>query len=97
MQFKFFVINLLYKLFFFFNYKKICHFRILMLHDIKRKNFKKLESNLKFLVKNYNFINPNQLNKNQFPKKKKNLLLTFDDGFKSNFIFANKIIGKGIA
>jgi peptidoglycan/xylan/chitin deacetylase (PgdA/CDA1 family) len=65
-----------------------------MLHDIKRKNFKKLESNLKFLEKNYNFINPNQLNKNQFPKNKKNLLLTFDDGFKSNFIFANTVLKK---
>jgi peptidoglycan/xylan/chitin deacetylase (PgdA/CDA1 family) len=94
MQFKFFVISFLYKLFAFFNFKKNCHFRILMLHDIKRKNFKKLESNLKFLKKNYNFINPNQLNKNQFPKNKKNLLLTFDDGFKSNFIFANTVLKK---
>jgi len=94
MQFKFFFINLLYKLFFFINFKKKFHFRILMLHNINKNNFKNLENNLKCLKKNYNFIDPSQLKKDHFPPGKKNLLLTFDDGFKSNFIFAKNFLKK---
>ena len=89
MQFKFFFINLLYKIFF-FDFNKSFQFRILMLHDIKKNNFRNLEYNLKCLKKNYNFVDPKQLEKDCFPSGKKNLLLTFDDGFKSNFIFAKK-------
>jgi len=94
MDFKPFIINFLYKLFSFINLKKNFHFRILMFHDLKNKNFKKLENNLRYLKKNYNFIDPNQLNEQQFPVGTNNLLLTFDDGFKSNFIFANNFLSK---
>ena len=94
MQFKFFFINLLYKLFFFLDLKKNFYLRVLMLHDIKRNNFKNLESNLKNLKKNYNFINPQQLKRDCFISGKKNLLLTFDDGFKSNFNFAKNVLKK---
>ncbi len=93
MQFKFFFINLLYKIFF-FDFNKNFHFRILMLHDINKENFKNLENNLKCLKKNYNFVDPKQLEKDCFPSGKKNLLLTFDDGFKSNFIFAKNVLNK---
>jgi len=76
------------------NLKKNCHFRILMLHDIKKKKFKHLENALGYLKRNYNFIDPNDLNKKYFPKGINNLLLTFDDGFKNNFVFANNVLKK---
>ena len=94
MQFKFFLIDILYKIFFFIGFQNSFHFRILMLHDIKKSNFKKLEINLKYLKKKYNFIDPNQLKKDNFPTGINNLLLTFDDGFKSNFIFAKNVLKK---
>jgi peptidoglycan/xylan/chitin deacetylase (PgdA/CDA1 family) len=65
-----------------------------MLHDININNFKNLKNNLKYLKKNYNFVDPKQLEKDCFPAGKKNLLLTFDDGFKSNFIFAKNVLNK---
>jgi peptidoglycan/xylan/chitin deacetylase (PgdA/CDA1 family) len=63
-----------------------------MLHNIDKKNFQLLKKNLITLKKNYNFIDPNKLDKDNYPKGKNNLLITFDDGFKSNFIFANSIL-----
>lgn len=94
MKFKYLIINFLS---IFFNYLKIsnhCNFRILMLHNIEKRNFQLLENNLKTLKENYNFINPNILKKSNYPKGKKNLLITFDDGFKSNYIFAKTILKK---
>jgi peptidoglycan/xylan/chitin deacetylase (PgdA/CDA1 family) len=65
-----------------------------MFHDIKKKNFYNLQSSLQNLKKNYNFIDPNQLKEKYILKDKNNLLLTFDDGFKSNFFFANTVLKK---
>jgi peptidoglycan/xylan/chitin deacetylase (PgdA/CDA1 family) len=94
MKFKYLIINFLSVLFNFLKINEKCNFRILMVHNIKKKNFQLLENNLKTLKKNYNFINPNVLKKSNFPKGKNNLLLTFDDGFKSNYIFAKTILKK---
>ena len=94
MKFKYLIINFFFVLFNFLKIKKKCNFRILMLHNIEKKNFQLLENNLKMLKKNYNFINPNVLKKSNFPRGKNNLLLTFDDGFKSNYIFAKTILKK---
>ena len=94
MKFKYHLINFLTPLFKFFFKKRNCNFRILMLHNIEKKNFKLLEKNLKILKKEYNFIDPNKLSKYQYPNTKNNLLLTFDDGFKSNFFFAKNILSK---
>jgi len=94
MKFKYLIINFLS---IFFNFLKIdrhCNFRILMLHNIEKKNFKLLENNLKALKKNYNFINPNVLKKSHDLKGKNNLLITFDDGFKSNYFFAKTVLKK---
>ena len=65
-----------------------------MFHNIEKKNFQLVENNLTALKRNYNFINPKKLKKNSYPKGKNNLLITFDDGFKSNFIFAKTILKK---
>ena len=94
MKFKYLIINILFILFNFLKIKKNFNFRVLMFHHIKKKHFQLLENNLKKLQKNYNFINPNILKNSDYPKGKKNLLLTFDDGFKSNYIFAKTILKK---
>ena len=71
--------------------------RILVYHDIKKKDFKLLYKNLKDLKKNWKFISPKQL-ENHLNKKNilkgKNLLVTFDDGFKSNLDVEKKILSK---
>ena len=94
MKFKYLVINFLSILFNFLKIDKYCNFRILMLHNIEEKNSLLLKNNLLELKKNYNFIDPNKLGKLHYPKGKNNLLITFDDGFKSNFIFAKTILKK---
>ena len=94
MKFKHLIINFLSVLFNFLKIKEKCNFRILMLHNIEKKNFQLFENNLKILKKNYNFINPKILKKSNYPKGKNNLLITFDDGFKSNYIFAKTILKK---
>ena len=67
------------------------NFKILMFHDIEKKNFLKFEKILKNLKKNYNFVNPKNLNNiNQHG----NILLTFDDGFESNYFFAKNVLNK---
>ena len=73
-----------------FKYKKF-EFKILMFHNIEKKNFLRLEKILKELKKNYNFINPKNLNK---INNNGNILLTFDDGFLSNYFFAKKVLNK---
>lgn len=89
-----YLINILFVLLNFFNDPKEFYFRILMIHNVKRENFKLLEKNLKTLQKKYNFIDPNTLKSGIYPNGKNNLLLTFDDGFISNFVFANSVLKK---
>lgn len=78
-------------------FKKKTSLRILVYHDIKNKNFILLHNQLKYLKRNWNFITPlefeNHIN-NKKRLKGKNLLITFDDGFKSNYYVAKKILDK---
>ncbi len=70
-------------------------FRILMFHDIV--NFKKFYHQLLALKKEWTFINPNDFYKITSGKKKINkryIMVTFDDGFKSNLIVAKKYLNK---
>ena len=89
-MFKKYFIFVLSKIFSIFIFKKI-NFKILMFHNINKKNFKNLEKTLKNLKKNYNFVDPGNLNK---INGKNNILLTFDDGFLSNYIFAKSVLKK---
>ncbi len=76
--------------------KKTC-IRILVYHDIEDKNFILLFNQLKYLRKNWNFITPTEFENHLNNKRKlngKNLLITFDDGFKSNYFVAKKILNK---
>ena len=69
--------------------------RIIIFHDIE--NFKKFNTQLLALTKDWNFISPNEFYKIISGKKKNNqrsLLITFDDGFKSNLTVAEKYLKK---
>tara|TARA_B100000073_G_C23592525_1_gene516930 strand:- start:14 stop:793 length:780 start_codon:yes stop_codon:yes gene_type:complete len=69
--------------------------RILMFHDIV--DFKKFYHQLLTLKKEWTFINPNDFYKITSGKKKINkryIMVTFDDGFKSNLIVAKKYFKK---
>jgi peptidoglycan/xylan/chitin deacetylase (PgdA/CDA1 family) len=71
--------------------------RILVYHHVEKKDFKKLNNQLKNLKKNWNFITPkqfeNHINKKDILKGR-NLLVTFDDGFKSNFFVEKEVLDK---
>ena len=71
--------------------------RILVYHHVEKKDFKKLYNQLKSLKKKWNFITPkefeNHLNKKNILKGR-NLLVTFDDGFKSNFFVEKNILNR---
>lgn len=69
--------------------------RVLVYHHIEKKNFSKFYDHLKYLKKEWNFITPSQFENHLRDKKKlkgKNLLLTFDDGFKSNFNVEKEVL-----
>jgi len=71
--------------------------RVLVYHHIEKKNFNKFYNHLKYLKKDWNFITPSQFENHLSGKKKligKNLLLTFDDGFKSNFDVEKEVLKK---
>ena len=77
--------------------KKKNSIRILVYHHIKKENFQKFENQICMLKKDWNFITPDEFENHILGKKKligKNLMLTFDDGFKSNFFVAKKILAK---
>tara|TARA_Y100000591_G_scaffold243428_1_gene214176 strand:+ start:1126 stop:1986 length:861 start_codon:yes stop_codon:yes gene_type:complete len=71
--------------------------RILVYHHVEKKDFNKLYNQLKILSKSWKFITPtqfeNHLNKKSILKGR-NLLVTFDDGFKSNFFVEKKILNR---
>tara|TARA_Y100000816_G_C26047308_1_gene548889 strand:+ start:315 stop:1148 length:834 start_codon:yes stop_codon:yes gene_type:complete len=62
--------------------------RVLIFHDIEKKNFEKFEKLLNYLIKNFSIITPEEFkifsnhNLSKFGNKKK-ILITFDDGYKS--------------
>ena len=78
---------------FFLNlFKKKNILRVLVYHHIEKKYFRRFENQLRILNKDWKFITPSQF-EDHINKKKilkgKNLLITFDDGFKSNFFVEN--------
>ena len=94
---KFFEKIILFFVYIFEFFKNRNKIRILVYHHVEKKNFKKLANQLKILKKNWKFITPEQF-ENHINKKAilkgRNLLVTFDDGFKSNFYVEKKILSK---
>ena len=74
--------------------KKKSRFRIINVHDILDNDFDKLEKILINLKKNWEFIDPLKLNDLDNTIDKNYLLLTFDDGYKSQKVFTDKILNK---
>jgi peptidoglycan/xylan/chitin deacetylase (PgdA/CDA1 family) len=76
-----------------FFFKKKPEFCIVTLHNIPEKNFKWFEDFIDLIDKTYGFINPND-----FLAKRGSIdngvLLTFDDGFRSNRVIAENILKK---
>ena len=71
--------------------------RVLLFHDIAPNEFISFSEKIDFLSKDYNFVTPNEFEAMMEGSKLiigKNLLLTFDDGFKSNFEIASQVLDK---
>ncbi len=68
--------------------------RVLLLHDIPKNMFSRYENILRWLSKEWDFISPVEfseiLEKKEVTGKK--LLLTFDDGFISDYYFSKEIL-----
>ena len=87
--------RILEKIFKFSNYSfhKMPSFRILNVHDILEKDFDNLEKIIINLKKNWQFIKPSELSiANKINQNC--ILLTFDDGYKSQKYFADKVLKK---
>lgn len=69
--------------------------RIIMFHDTPKKDHYIYEKQIEFLMLNgWKILDPQSFIKSQIHKKKvtgKNLVISFDDGFKSNIGLANKL------
>lgn len=79
----------------FLNSKKNDSLRVIVYHDVTSDEFSKIEKQLIWLQKHWTFITPEQFNNYRSGKIKltgQNLLLTFDDGFASNFLVAQRIL-----
>ena len=57
--------------------------RVIVFHEIRDNEITVFENKLKFLKKNFNVISPKQFYNQELSKKKLNILLTFDDGYRS--------------
>jgi len=69
--------------------------RILIFHDIPPEDESVFSNLLIWLSKRWNFITPNEFEKiikGESPNQGDNLLLTFDDGFRSSFTVAEKYL-----
>ncbi len=65
------------------------------MHDIPSYSLKRFEEIIKFIAKKWNFITPKEFEDYLSGKKNlkgRNVLLTFDDGFYSNKLIADKIL-----
>jgi peptidoglycan/xylan/chitin deacetylase (PgdA/CDA1 family) len=69
--------------------------RVLLFHDIAPNDITSFIEKIDYLSKNYNFVTPNEFEammEGRRPIIGKNILLTFDDGFKSNIEIASRVL-----
>ena len=69
--------------------------KILIYHDIPSNDFDKFEAQIKCIARDYDFIRPDDLQDiltGQMKYTGTRVLLTFDDGFKSNALLAEKVL-----
>ena len=70
--------------------------KILIYHNIPYKDFDKFEAQIKCIAREYGFVRPDDLQDiltDQMKYTGTKVLLTFDDGFKSNVLLAEKVLG----
>ena len=93
-----YIILLISKLYEFFNPFNSNQIRVLIYHHIEKDQFGLFKKQINLIKKNnWKFITPKQLELHFLGKKKlkgKNILLTFDDGFYSNYLVAKNILNK---
>ena len=88
---------LLSKLYSFFNFFGINELRVIVYHHVEKNKYDLFLKQLSLIKKNWNFVTPKQFENHINGKhilKGKNVLLTFDDGFNSNFFIAETILKK---
>lgn len=70
------------------------YIRVIMYHDVPPASMKALRSQLQFIHDKYGFVDPHNFRKGPTTDKQKGIrvLLTFDDGFKSNKVVADEIL-----
>ena len=69
--------------------------RVLIYHDVKtEKQIKLFKKQILSLKKEYEFISPNDLVKDFINTSKNKILLSFDDGFKSNRKLAEEVLNE---
>mgnify|MGYP001451996844 FL=1 len=87
---------ILKNLFSIFGEKKKEQLRIITFHDILREDHDKFLNLIQYLKKNWNIITPDQskniINSKDLKVNKKNILITFDDAFKSQKIITEKFL-----
>lgn len=73
--------------------------KVLIYHDIPYKDFDKFEAQIKCIDRDYGFVRPDDLQDILAGKMKytgTKVLLTFDDGFKSNALLAEKVLDPSV-
>ena len=87
---------ILKSLFSIFGEKKKEQLRIITFHDILREDHDKFLNLIRYLKKNWNIITPDQskniINSKDSKVNEKNILITFDDAFKSQKIITEKFL-----
>ena len=79
----------------FFNNDQSGTLRVLIYHDISPGETNKFKEQLEWLKKSWNFVSPERFElmmMGKFPINGKNLLLTFDDGFRTNKLIAETVL-----
>jgi len=87
---------ILKNLFSIFGEKKEEQLRVITFHNILREEHDKFFNLIQYLKKNWNIITPDQfkniINSKEIKISKKNILITFDDAFKSQKIVTEKFL-----
>ena len=79
----------------FLNKENYGYVRVLMFHHISPEQFKIFEKIIHNLASKYKFITPEESKRfidGKYKPKSTNILITFDDGFKSNLVAARKVL-----
>ena len=87
---------ILKNLFTIFGKKKENQLRVITFHNILREEHDKFYNLIQYLKKDWNIISPDQfkdiINSKEMKTSKKNILITFDDAFKSQKIVTEKFL-----